>query len=86
MKVFVFRGEGDLFGFSTEQSGDNLPSSSGQWMRWVYQPDIELLKGQKRIAIDVDAALKDIASNGYHLTEVQSKFEVILDGKIPHSS
>lgn len=65
MNVFVFKGKRNAYGFTPDRSGGNLPPANGPW---TFAKELDLKPGQKRIALDVDAALKAIDADGYYIT------------------
>lgn len=74
MIVHVFEGKSNSYGFTTDVTGSNLPAALGQWKAFRT---LDLERGQKRIAVDVDEAIADIESKGYHVAQAKVTFEEI---------
>ncbi|MBL8569568.1 MAG: hypothetical protein JNK84_10835 [Phreatobacter sp.] len=65
MKVFIFEGDGPVFGFTTVASGDNLPIERGPW---VPVGQIEMQSGRvPRIGVSSDVVLAAIGRVGFYL-------------------
>lgn len=70
MQVHIFRGPGRVFGFTTEPSGENLPS---KYAPWVAFKTVELQKGEQTPGVDVDDCLNDLAIHGVHVTDAHAR-------------
>ncbi len=66
MKVYIFSGPNNVFGYTSDDTGANLPSASGPWALFKT---IEMTDGETgRIGVNSADALADINRQGYHLT------------------
>ena len=73
MQVHIFRGPGRVFGFTTEQSGANLPS---KYAPWVPVKTVELKKSEHMPGVDVDDCLSDMETYGLHITDAHARITV----------
>lgn len=65
MKVYVFKGKSQIFGFTPDQSGSNLPSEHQPWKKFK---ELDIVRGETpRIAVNTDEVLDSIAKRGYHI-------------------
>lgn len=74
MKVHAFSGSGSHYGFTEDSAGSNLPA---EYSPWSYQKEIELEPNTHRIGMDVDKAVKEIATKGWYVTKAEIKFDEI---------
>jgi hypothetical protein len=74
MQAHVFKGKGDSYGFTNDESGGNLPATLGPW---TFRETLGLSRGQSRVALDVDAAMDGIEQKGYHVAPAAITFEEI---------
>lgn len=72
MEVFVFLGRGNNYGFATD--AQFLPSSLGPWEK---SRKINLQRGQKRTALDVETAIDELETKGYYVTQAEVSFNEI---------
>ena len=66
MQVHIFRGPGRVFGFTTDETGGNLPPKHSPWAGFKT---IELRKGERTPGVDADECLHDIDTHGVHITD-----------------
>lgn len=66
MQVFIFRGEGRVFGFTRDSGGGNLPTKQGSWSAFK---SVELVRGQTQTGVNVEECLDDIEQHGVHVTD-----------------
>lgn len=66
MLVYVFRGQGRVFGFTLDEQAANLP---GQFGPWIAFKAIEAHRDEPYRGVDVNACLDDIDRHGFHLTD-----------------
>jgi len=66
MQIHIFRGPGRVFGFTTQQSGDNLPQKFAPWTEFKT---IALLRDVKTPGVDANECLDDIEAHGVHVTD-----------------
>lgn len=70
MQVHIFRGPGRVFGFTTQPSGENLPS---KYAPWAAFKTVELQKGERTPGVDVDDCLRDLETHGVHVTDAHAR-------------
>lgn len=70
MQVHIFRGPGRVFGFTTQSSGENLPS---QFAPWATFKSAEMRQGESMPGVDVDDCLRDLAAYGIHVTDAHAR-------------
>jgi hypothetical protein len=66
MRVYSFRGDGRVFGFTGDEAGANLPLGYGDWTAFKT---LEMTRGEPQMGVDVDDCLDDIDAFGFHLTD-----------------
>ena len=66
MQIHIFKGPGRVFGFTTQQSGDNLPQKYAPWAEFKT---IEILRDIKTPGVDANECLDDIEALGVHVTD-----------------
>ena len=66
MRVHIFRGIGRIFGFTEDETGENLPSQYGPWTAFKT---LEMTRGEAQPGVNVDECLDDIDDYGFHLTD-----------------
>ena len=66
MLVYVFRGQGRVFGFTRDERAANLPERFGPWMAFKT---IEAHRDEPHRGVDVNTCLDDIDRHGFHLTD-----------------
>ncbi len=67
MQVHIFRGPGRVFGFTTIETGANLPSKFAPWNTFktiALERDGEAVPG-----VDTAECLDDIETFGFHVTD-----------------
>ena len=73
MHVFENAIEPDLYGFSSDRDGNNLPPERGQWM---YFKTIDIAVGKTaRWGVSSEKALEAIEKDGFYLTTGQIRLE-----------
>jgi hypothetical protein len=75
MRVHVFENaiEPDLYGFSSDLDGNNLPLERGQWK---YFKTIDMAVGKTpRWGVSSEKALEAIEKDGFYLTTGQIRLE-----------
>jgi hypothetical protein len=75
MRVHVFENaiEPDLYGFSSDRDGNNLPPERGQWK---YFKTIDMAVGKTpRWGVSSEKALEAIEKDGFYLTTGQIRLE-----------
>jgi hypothetical protein len=73
MKVFRFKGGGQLHAITTDFTGGNLPEHRGPW---EFETEMELEEDDGSFAAtDANKALDDIKERGYHVGGVELLFE-----------
>jgi hypothetical protein len=67
--IFKSQSEGDLYGFTPEPSGDNLPADRGPWAPWSDRGSIQIFEDHPRPRIGINEAdiLAAIKSQGFYL-------------------
>jgi hypothetical protein len=67
MRVHIFKASGDLYGFTPEESGSNLPADKGPW---AWYSSIEVFKEfpMTRSRVDEAKILAAIEGQGFFLT------------------
>jgi hypothetical protein len=78
MQVHIFRGPGRIFGFTADESGDNLPP---QYRPWTAFKTLEMAKGQATPGVNVDECLDDIETFGFHLTDAHVRITAQAPGR-----
>ncbi len=66
MQVHIFKGQGRVFGFTSEDVSEKLPSQYGPWTAFK---SLHLERGQVNTNFDVNECLDDIEKYGFHLTD-----------------
>jgi hypothetical protein len=66
MQVHIFRGPDRIFGFSRDETGQNLPA---RYNPWTHFKAVEINKGEPATSFNTDDCLADIEAYGYHLTD-----------------
>jgi hypothetical protein len=66
MMVHIFRGPGRVFGFTTDESGTNLPE---QFAPWASFKSVTLNRSVPTPGVDANDCLDDIENHGFHLTD-----------------
>lgn len=66
MLVYIFRGPGRVFGFTTDESGMNLPMKFAPWASFK---SVILSRNIKTPGVDANACLDDIGNHGFHITD-----------------
>jgi hypothetical protein len=66
MLVYIFRGPGRVFGFTTDATGANLPE---RFAPWVSFKSVELHRDKPNPGVDPEACLDDIEKHGFHITD-----------------
>lgn len=66
MLVHIFRGPGRVFGFTTEESGTNLPVAFGPWNTFK---SLTLTRNIATPGVNADDCLDDIERHGFHMTD-----------------
>lgn len=67
MKVHSFRNSHNDYGFTQDRTGANLPN---QETGWKFFKTIEAEAGKPIIALETDALLKGLETDGYYLSRV----------------
>jgi hypothetical protein len=70
MQVFLFKGPGRVFGFSTDPSGADLPPRYAPWSAFK---SVHMQRGQAMPGVDVDECLGDIERFGVHVTDAHAR-------------
>ena len=70
MKIHIFRGVGRVFGFTPDNTGQNLPAQYGPWS--VFRT-FDLNRGDVQTNFNVDECLDDIEKFGFHLTDAHMR-------------
>jgi len=66
MQVHIFRGTGQVFGFTKDSKGTNLPSQYGPWTAFK---SLDLNRDWKPTpGVNTIECLEDIEKYGFHLT------------------
>ena len=74
MKVYIFRGANNVYGFTADAVGTILPSQYGPWKKYK---DVEMSPDETgRIGVDSKTALRDIEQQGFHLTSAKIEFSI----------
>lgn len=66
MVVYVFRGQGRVFGFTPAEQAANLPERFGPWVAFMT---IDIHPDEPHRGVDVNECLDDIGRHGFHLTD-----------------
>jgi hypothetical protein len=66
MQVHIFKGTGRIFGFTANQSGENLPQ---KYAPWTAFKTIELQRNERTPGVDANDCLNDIEAHGVHVTD-----------------
>lgn len=66
MLVYIFRGPGRVFGFTTDVTGANLPVKFAPWDSFK---SVTLSRDVCTPGVDANDCLDDIGSHGYHITD-----------------
>ncbi len=66
MQVHILRGQGQVFGCTADETGENLPARYGPWAAFKT---LEMTRGEPRPGINVDECLDDLDAFGFHLTD-----------------
>jgi hypothetical protein len=68
MRVHIFKAAGNLFGFTREATGDNLPADRGPWTPFK---SIEIVEDHPAPRIGVNEAdiIGGIENQGFYLTD-----------------
>ncbi len=66
LHVHIFRGPGQVFGFTADRDGRFLPS---QYAPWTAFKAVELHQGEHTPGVDADACLRDLDTFGVHITD-----------------
>jgi hypothetical protein len=66
MQVYLFRGQGRVFGFTAAATGDNLPAKFGPWNPFKT---IELQREVPTPGVKAAECLDDIEKYGFHITD-----------------
>lgn len=73
MKVFRFKGGGQLHAMTTDFTGGNLPEQGGPW---EFEQEMELEENDGTFAAtDANKSLDDIKARGYHVGGVELLLE-----------
>ena len=71
MYVYVFKGTNRLLGFTTNSSGDNLPTGQGPW---ILANRLNMSReDDPRPIVHTTACLDDIEMYGFHITDGQRR-------------
>ncbi len=70
MQVHIFRGSGRVFGFTTQSSGENIPSPFAPWAAFK---SVEMRQDEPMPGVDVDDCLRDLAAHGIHVTDAHAR-------------
>lgn len=70
MQVHIFRGPGQIFGFTALASGDNLPA---KYAPWTAFKTIELRRDVSTPGVDANECLDDIETLGVHVTDAHAR-------------
>ncbi len=65
-QVHIFRGPGQVFAFTADPSGANLPPKYAPWTAFKM---VELQQDVPTPGVDVNDCLRDIAAHGVHVTD-----------------
>lgn len=66
MLVYIFRGPGRVFGFTTDMSGTNLPVKFAPWNAFK---SVTLNRNVVTPGVDANECLDDIEDHGFHITD-----------------
>jgi len=66
MLVYIFRGNGRVFGFTQNPTGANLPTGYGNWNQFKT---LQVSKGVAQPGVNTDECIDDIERYGFHLTD-----------------
>ena len=66
MRIYIFKAGSNVYGFTQEESGDNLPGDRGPW---VLLKSIEILEDQAAPRTHDADILAGIKGQGFHLTD-----------------
>jgi hypothetical protein len=74
MRVHVFENaiEPDLYGFTSDRDGNNLPPERGQWK---YFKTIDMVGKTPRWGVSSEKAIEVIEKDGFYLTTGQIRLE-----------
>ena len=70
MQVYIFRGEGRVFGFTRDSGGGNLPVKYGPWSAFK---SLELVRSRTQPGVNVEECLDDIEQHGLHVTDAHAR-------------
>lgn len=67
MRVYIFEGEGNLYAFTRDETGGNLPADRSPWTLFK---SVEMFENHpaKRIGVDEREVLAGIEGQGFYLT------------------
>jgi hypothetical protein len=77
MYVYVFKGTNRLLGFTTNSSGENLPTGRGPWVL-TNRLDMSREDDPRPIVQTVEC-LDDIEMHGYHITDGYRRVTDLLE-------
>jgi hypothetical protein len=66
VQVYSFRGASQIFGFTSDSAGANLPPRFGPWAPFKT---LEMVRGTPVPGVNVDECLDDIEVHGFHITD-----------------
>jgi hypothetical protein len=70
MRVYIFKGPGDDYGFTGDLAGGNLPAEKGPWQLFR---EIDMVRGESesRIGVRTDDVLDAIEKGSAYVTSVR---------------
>ena len=78
MLVHIFRGPGRVFGFTTDETGENL---SSRFAPWVLFKSMELSREIPTPGVNSGECLDDIDKYGFHVTDAHVRItEKVVHG------
>lgn len=76
--VYIFRGPGRVFGFTTDALGSNLPARFAPWESFK---SVVLTRDTATPGVNANACLDDIGDHGFHITDAHVR---ITDQMLSH--
>ena len=76
LQIHIFRGKDQIFGFTADPEGFNLPSSHGPWRIFRI---VSLSRGGRPFpGVQIESCLNDIEKHGVHVTDTQIRITDIV--------
>lgn len=77
MLVHIFRGPGRVFGFTEDETGNNLPERYAPWSSFKT---LDMFPDEPQRGVDVNTCLSDIEQHGFHLTDAHERITHLFVG------